>query len=125
MNTSPISMGAVCIDSDNASRLADFYAKLLGWEKFYDNDGGAAIRSLEGHIIGFQTVDDYIPPVWPWETGKQSQMMHLDLSADDIAKATAFALECGATVASVQYYEDFAKTMLDPSGHPFCICPKG
>lgn len=125
-DTGLISMGAICIDSDNSSRLADFYAKLLSWEKCYDGDGGAAIRSPDKtQIIGFQTVDDYIPPVWPWEAGKQGQMMHLDLNAEDVNTAAAYALECGASIASVQYYGDAAKTMIDPAGHPFCLCPKG
>jgi predicted enzyme related to lactoylglutathione lyase len=124
-STSPISMGAICIDSDNSSRLADFYAKLLGWKKFFDSEDGAAIRSPEGQIIGFQTVDDYIPPVWPWEAGRQGQMMHLDLNAENVDQAAAFAMECGATMAGTQYYGDVAKTMMDPAGHPFCICPMG
>lgn len=124
--TSPVSMGAVCIDSDDSSRLADFYAKLLSWEKFFDSEDGAAIRSPDGkQIIGFQTVEDYVPPVWPWEAGKQGQMMHLDLNAADVNAAAEFALECGASMASEQYYGDVAKTMIDPAGHPFCICPMG
>ena len=117
-------MGAVTIDSEDARRLADFYAKLLGWEKFYESDEYAAIQSPDkAQILGFQTDDDYSPPVWPWEAGKQGQMMHLDMNAEDVDAAVAFALECGATVAGTQYY-DAAKVMLDPAGHPFCLCPK-
>jgi hypothetical protein len=125
-NTSPITMGAVCIDSGDSRLLASFYARLLGWEVFYEGDDGAAIRSVDkSQIIGFQTVDKYVQPVWPWEEGKQGQMMHLDLNAENVNQAVAFALECGATVAGTQYYGDMAKTMLDPAGHPFCLCPKG
>lgn len=121
-----ISFGAVCIDSGNSSQLADFYAKLLGWEKFFDSEDGAAIRSPDkSQIIGFQTVDDYTPPVWPWEAEKQGQMMHLDLNVDDLDEATAYALECGAALAETQYNAEYYKTMLDPAGHPFCLCPKG
>jgi hypothetical protein len=126
MNNPLISIGGVCIDSADSSVLADFYAKLLGWEKFYDGDDGAAIRSPDKtQIFGFQTVEDYVPPVWPWEAGTQGQMMHLDLNAEDVGAAAAFALECGAAMASTQFYGDDAKTMLDPAGHPFCLCPKG
>jgi hypothetical protein len=121
-----ISMGAVCIDSGDSRGLAAFYARLLDWEVFYESGEGAAIRSPDGkQIVGFQTVDGYVPPVWPWENGKQAQMMHLDLNAEDVAAAAAYALKCGATTASVQYYGDVAKTMLDPAGHPFCLCPQG
>jgi predicted enzyme related to lactoylglutathione lyase len=123
---SPVSMGALCIDSGNSSILADFYAKLLNWEKFFDNGEGAAIMSPDKtRIMGFQTVEDYTPPVWPWQTGKQSQMMHLDLNVEDMSAAVAYALECGATLATTQFDPDVYKTMLDPAGHPFCLCPIG
>ena len=122
-NQSPVSMGAVCIDSENAGRLADFYAKLLNWKKIDDKDGWAAISSPDGtHVIGFQTVDGYLPPVWPWETGKQAQMMHLDFNVENVDAAVSFAQECGAKIADTQYFET-AKTMIDPAGHPFCLCP--
>lgn len=117
-------MGAVCLDSDNAGGLADFYEKLLNWKKVHDADEWAAISSPDGiHTIFFQTVDDYVPPVWPWETGKQAQMMHLDFHVNDLDSAVQYAQECGAVIASTQYF-DTAKTMIDPSGHPFCLCPK-
>ncbi len=118
---SPISIKALCIDSGNAGHLADFYAKLLNWEKTYDGNGWAVIKSPDNsRIINFQTVDDYLPPVWPWEKGKQLQMMHLYFSADDINSAIEYAIDCGATIANTQYY-DISKTMLDPAGHPFCL----
>jgi predicted enzyme related to lactoylglutathione lyase len=124
-NASPIMMGGVTIDSEHAGRLADFYAKLFGWEKFYKSEEFAAIRSPDkSQTIGFQTVDDYSPPVWPWETGKQAQMMHLDVTAEDVRAGIAHALECGAVIAPKQYDDGVAKVMLDPAGHPFCVCPK-
>ncbi|SHI10173.1 hypothetical protein SAMN02745823_02419 [Sporobacter termitidis DSM 10068] len=117
MSKASISMGALCIDAGNAGRLADFYARLLGWEKFHDADGWAAIRSSDGaQLLSFQTVEDYTPPVWPWEAGKQAQMMHLDLNADDVNAAVEFALSCGATVADTQYFGDIAKTDAGPRG---------
>ncbi len=118
-----ISMGSICIDSGNSSALADFYAKLLNWVKFYDGEEWAAIQSPDkSQTIGFQTVEDYMPPVWPWETGKQTQMMHLDLNVPDLDKAVSYALACGASLASTQYNKDAYRTMIDPAGHPFCLC---
>ena len=125
MSSSLIHYGAPTIDSDHAGRLADFYAKLLGWEKFYESEEFAAVKSPDGvHILGFQTDEDYVPPVWPTEKGKQAQMMHLDFSSADVTAAIAFALECGAVVAPTQFYDNGGKVMLDPAGHPFCLMPK-
>ena len=125
MSSGLIQYGAATIDADNAGRLADFYAKLLGWEKFYESEEYAAIQSSDKtQILGFQTAEGYIPPVWPWEDGKQAQMMHLDFVTEDVPAAVAHALSCGAAVASTQFYDGMAKVMIDPAGHPFCICPK-
>lgn len=119
-----IFMGGITIDCGNAGDLADFYARLLSWEKFYSSEEYAAVRSPDGtHILGFQTDEGYAPPVWPWETGKQGQMMHLDLSTTDVDAAVAHALSCGAALAPIQFY-DAGKVLLDPAGHPFCLCPK-
>ena len=70
----------------------------------------------------YEEIQDYIPPVWPNERGKQQQMTHLDFAAssDDREAVTKHALECGATFASVQYYEQ-STVFIDPVGHPFCI----
>ena len=123
-NAQLISMGAPCIDCDNAGGLADFYAELLGWNKVWEKGGWAAVSSPDGvYTIGFQAVENYVPPVWPWEDGKQAQMMHMDFTVGDLAAAVRHALNCGASVAGVQYF-DTAKTMIDPAGHPFCLCPK-
>lgn len=125
MRPSIIKMGGILIDCPDASLLADFYAKLLGWNKVNDADGWAAIQSPgQVYTVGFQSVDNYFRPVWPQKDGEQAQMMHLDLSCKDVEAAVAFALECGAVTADVQYFEP-AKTMLDPAaGHPFCLCPE-
>lgn len=41
-----------------------------------------AVNSPDEHIcLLFQQIDAYIPPVWPNETGKQQQMMHLDFAS--------------------------------------------
>lgn len=117
-------MDAITIDCPHAGQLADFYAALLGWIKIADEGpAAAAIQSPNGlHIMAFQGIKDYTAPTWPWKKGHQQQMMHLDLNCQHLQEAVDFALSCGATLAPGQYF-NVAKTMIDPAGHPFCLCP--
>lgn len=107
-------------DCKNADTLADFYVQLLGWEKTLSGDGWAGIHSPQGIILAFQTVEAYVPPVWPWKDGEQQQMAHIDFKVDDLSEAVTHALKCGATKANEQYYET-STVMIDPEGHPFCL----
>ncbi len=115
---------AVTIDSDNSDRLADFYAKLLGWEKIKASEEFLIVVD-KAHPglpwLTFQTVENYIPPVWPAKPGMQQTMTHLDFHVKDIEAAAAFARECGAIDAPVQTTDEW-HVMLDPAGHPFCLC---
>lgn len=110
----------IAFDCPNANELADFYAELSGWEKVIAGDEFAAIRTPQKLLLVFQTVDNYVPPVWPWTEGKQQQMAHIDFKIDDLQEAEAHAIRCGAQKADVQYYET-STVMLDPAGHPFCL----
>jgi len=47
--------------------------------------------------------------------------MHLDFYVDDLAAATARAIDLGAREAGVDAGRTYI-TLLDPSGHPFCLC---
>jgi len=110
------------IDCDDENALADFYAQMLGWTKTFSGNGFAVISSPEHpSLLVFQVVEDYQRPVWPWEKDKQAQMMHFDFLADDLDEAMEHAKACGASVCEVQFYEGTSVTMLDPSGHPFCL----
>lgn len=109
------------IDCSDASIMAKFYSKLLGWEWTHPRaNGWAAITSSTGSVIAFQEVEGYEPPVWPWEKGKQGQMLHIDIWVDDLEEAVEYAIECGAKLAEGQYFRT-SRTMIDPAGHPFCI----
>lgn len=110
----------IAFDCTDANELADFYVKLSGWEKEISSDEWAGIRTPEGILLVFQTVEDYAPPVWPWKSGAQQQMAHIDFKVDNLAEAEEMALKCGALKANVQYY-DTSTVMLDPAGHPFCL----
>lgn len=121
-----IKLYALTVDCKEPYALAQFYAALLGWEiPFYDEDWacvgapGAAQGAYPG--ITFQRNPDYQPPVWPEQPGAQQQMAHLDFAVNDLEKAVAHAIACGATVAAEQFSNDW-RVMLDPAGHPFCLC---
>lgn len=107
-------------DCRDADRLADFYVRLLGWPKTLSDNGWAGIHTPQGVILAFQTVDSYVPPVWPWQEGEQQQMAHIDFKVDDLEEAVEHALGCGASKAEVQYFTT-STVMIDPEGHPFCL----
>lgn len=107
-------------DCKDADELADFYVRLLGWEKILAGSGWAGLRSPQGWILAFQQVEEYIPPVWPWKKGEQQQMAHIDFLVDNLNDGVLHALKCGAKKADIQYFET-STVMLDPEGHPFCL----
>lgn len=110
----------IAFDCPNADKLADFYVKLSGWDKEISSDEWAGIRTPQGILFVFQTVENYVPPVWPWKDGEQQQMAHIDFKVVNLPEAEEHALKCGAKKADVQYY-DTSIVMLDPAGHPFCL----
>ena len=110
----------ITFDCPNANDLADFYAKISGWNKEISSDEWAALRTPEGILLVFQTVEDYVPPVWPWENGKQQQMAHIDFYVEDLEEAEKLAIKNGAVKSSVQFF-DTSTVMFDPAGHPFCL----
>ncbi len=115
--------GAV-LDCDNIAKLSQFYLSLLGWEIVeYEDEVFIIIRSPDkAQRLSFQHVEGYVPPVWPWSGSDRQQMAHLDFAVDDVAAAVEYAVQCGAKIASAQYFErHLITTMIDPAGHPFCI----
>ena len=51
----------------------------------------------------------------------QQQMAHIDFTVSNLDDAVQHALNCGAVLASKQYSDEW-KVMIDPAGHPFCLC---
>ena len=101
--------------------LAVFYRDLLGLEIRTDEPDWVTVRTPDGLSgLSFQLEEDYEPPVWPQEPGRQQMMMHLDIEAEDVDAAVAFAIGLGAREAPVQPQRD-VRVMLDPAGHPFCL----
>ena len=110
----------ICFDCQNANELADFYVKLTGWDKELSDDEWAGLRTPEGILLVFQSVESYVPPTWPWESSKQQQMAHIDFYVDDLREAVDMAIMHGARKSDIQYY-DSSTVMFDPAGHPFCL----
>ena len=62
--------------------------------------------------------------LWPEEEGKQQKQMHFDFQVSDVADAVEYAQSIGAIKATSQFGGNEWVTMLDPAGHPFCLCAK-
>lgn len=116
-------LGNVMVDCDNERELQKFYGELLGWE-MCELFGRPAVRSSGGVVFLFIEEPDYIRPTWPEESGRQQKQMHFDFQVDDVSEMVEKAKMLGAVTATDQYGEEDFVTMLDPSGHPFCLCKK-
>ena len=109
------------LGAPDPSALADFYQKLLGWNRVADEPDWVKIEApAEGTALSFQLEEKHIPPVWPADEGDQQMMMHLDIKVEDLNEAVKWALEVGATLADFQPQLD-NRVMIDPAGHPFCL----
>lgn len=129
MHTHPIraKKHVVALDCPDAPALAEFYARLLGWNIRTAEDYSAWVDVVppEGENSGFslacQQVENYRTPEWP--EGAVPQQAHLDFYVDSIAAAAPLAEAAGATVHSHQPSEDGTfMVFLDPAGHLFCLC---
>ena len=121
-----IKMYALTLDCKNPLELAKFYAALLQWAIPFHNEEYAVVGPPgvgQGAYPGitFQLNDEYQPPVWPEAPGAQQQMAHLDFAVNDLEAAVRHAVDCGAIVANAQFSDGW-RVMLDPAGHPFCLC---
>ncbi len=119
-----ISLESVVLECRDAEELICFYAGLLDWPVVYRDEEFVRIQSPDGRAgIAAQAAEDYLPPVWPSEAGKQQMMAHLDfaLSRAEAPALLEKALALGARRAPVQYGGDEWITLLDPAGHPFCL----
>jgi predicted enzyme related to lactoylglutathione lyase len=114
---------ATTIDCPEPRKLAAFYQALTGWETTYEDDEYAAVAPKgDAHPgINFQRVEGYTAPAWPDQA--HPQQFHLDFYAEaDLDTAEAAALVLGATLAEHQPQPDRWRILLDPAGHPFCLC---
>jgi predicted enzyme related to lactoylglutathione lyase/catechol 2,3-dioxygenase-like lactoylglutathione lyase family enzyme len=113
---------ALCVDAHDPRRLAEFWARLLGWEMADDaRDGVAALPSDD---TGFRI--EFLPA----DTQKVGQNhMHFDLtstSLDDQQKTVANALELGGRHIDIGQRPDEPHVVLaDPEGNEFCVIEPG
>lgn len=117
-------LGAIVLDSANSNELADFYAKLIGGVKVVQDEEWIILYDENEKRLPFvfQELENYEPPVWPAESGKQQTQIHLDMYTENVEESVEYAIKCGAKLSKIQLEEDW-KVMLDPAGHPFCILP--
>ena len=114
-------LSTVVLDAPDATTLADFYRRLLGWPVERAEDHWVKLSSPNGGAaLSFQTESAYARPTWPAGPGDQQMMIHLDIQVDDLEAAGAHAVAAGAVLAEHQPQDD-VRVYLDPAGHPFCL----
>jgi len=116
-------LGNVMVDCDDNQKLRRFYSEMLGWQacELFDLP---AVLSKTGVAFLFIQEEDNVPPVWPEKPGAQQKQMHFDFQVENVPEAVERAQRLGARLAAEQFGgEDFV-TLLDPAGHPFCLCRK-
>ncbi len=126
MDELKIKMYSFTVDCKDQKELAEFYGTMLKWEVLFINDDFACVYAPGTNqgtypSILFQRNPEYKPPVWPDKPEAQQQMAHMDFAVNDLEKAVDYAIQCGATIADEQFSDNW-RVMLDPAGHPFCLC---
>jgi hypothetical protein len=122
-----IKLQSVVLDCKQPAELAKFYMLLLGGEIECEIECYVSVI-IPGETVSIscQLDEDYTPPVWPGSRKEQMKMVHLDFTVQDMDTAVQFALSLGATKPLTQYWQsDWGPqwiTLLDPAGHPFCLC---
>lgn len=117
-----ITIGDISIDCADTTQTRDFYAALTGWKK-REACGCPALIDGNGLLMLFvEPEEKYVPPVWPEEPGNQQKQMHFNFRVDDLPAAVDEAIRLGAAKATEQFGGEHFITMLDPVGHPFCLC---
>ena len=94
-----IELGHVVLDTDNPPRLAEFYSQLLGWPIICADEDWWTIQSDSG-----------------------GPKLDLDVSVAELPAAVVRAQSLGAALADNSASNASFVVLLDPSGHPFCLC---
>ena len=116
----PIRFDIVALDTADPPGLSAFYCALLGWTVERADEDWITISGGPGARLAFQLAPDHVAPTWP--DPAIPQQIHVDFAVDDLAAASAYAESLGARrLSGPEVQEDFV-VLLDPSGHPFCLC---
>lgn len=116
----PVRFDVVALDTPDPPRLSAFYCALLGWTVERADEDWITISGGSGARLAFQLAPDHVAPTWP--DPAVPQQIHLDLAVDDLAAASAYAESLGARRLSGPEVQEGFVVLLDPSGHPFCLC---
>jgi hypothetical protein len=111
---------AVNLDCANPPELAQFYSRLTGGEVTYSSDEYAGVEVAGSITLYFQKVADHRPPTWP--DSERPQQSHLDFYVEDLQDAETAALGFGASKPDFQPGGERCRVLLDPAGHPLCLC---
>jgi catechol 2,3-dioxygenase-like lactoylglutathione lyase family enzyme len=117
---------SLAIDCADATPVARFYERLLGFEvRATDPPDWIQLAHPEGGVrLNIQGEAWYEPPTWPEQPGAQTKMMHFEIEVDDLEAAIAEVLDAGGREAPWQppdRDQRRIRVMLDPAGHPFCL----
>ena len=115
-----ITLGDIVLDTDDPPQLAEFYSALLGWPIVRREEDWWSISAETGPQMSFQLALDHRPPSWP--DNDVPQQFHLDLDVPELPSAVAYAQSLGAALADNSRSSETFVVLLDPSGHPFCLC---
>jgi catechol 2,3-dioxygenase-like lactoylglutathione lyase family enzyme len=111
---------AATIDCPDPVGLARFYRAFLGGQLRSGSPDFVVLTSDHGVRLDFQRVANRQPA--PWPDPAAPGRVHLDFSVGELGEAERRLLELGATLASQQPGGQRFRVLLDPAGHPFCIC---
>lgn len=114
-----VEMHNVTFDCADARTLADFWAALLGWSVFHDDDPEVVVApSFPARGLGLLFI-----PVPEGKTVKNR--LHLDVAPTDCTRDEQVeqAIALGAAIHEDHRNEDGTGwvTMTDPEGNEFCI----
>ena len=107
-------LGQIVVDCGDPSRLARFWAELLGGEPVNRAHGWAHVEPPGGVRMSFQPVP---------ERKDVKNRLHLDFEVDDIEAAVVKAVSLGATREGVVVTDEQGsfQVMRDPEGNEFCF----
>ena len=115
-----IRIQCLTIDSKDPSKLARFWAEVLGWRVTYDEGGEVVIEPAEGSAESDVCPDLLFIKVDEPKTVKNR--LHLDLRPDDQEAEVRRVTKLGARSVDIGQAGDESWTvMADPEGNEFCV----
>lgn len=113
-------LASTVLDCADPAALAAFWTAFLDGTVVHSTEDVVVVRTEAGSLA-MTRVPDHRPPAWP-DGGGVPKQMHLDLVVEDLDAAEAEAVRLGARRVEFQPGERRWRVLLDPAGHPFCLC---